>query len=172
MTTKTAKNSPQRVNVGMIIGIVIGAVCLAALAIFAVSAILRAAGNGLHSSANDTMRRSDLSRVSNSMSSYRTNNSGKLPADGDGDRFITNYLTGINGSNDFADPDGHNYKIRFETMTAGKGIDVTTPYTIFVIKNSTCNEAENGAHYSSRKTDHAVLYHSPDSDATLCVDND
>lgn len=88
----------------------------------------------LQRSQRDTQRRNDLSKVSDAITQYQTNNQGKLPKEdptgyapkdgdsskvecgtgtGDACKLIAQYLNGVNSAeNEFMDPDGWSYGIK------------------------------------------------------------
>lgn len=106
----------------------------------------------LQRSQRDTHRRNDLSKVSDAITQYQTNNQGKLPrngkkdpvggdnatakptcnnaadsTEGDACRLIAQYLNGVNSAeNEFVDPDGFAYGITItgldDSYAAGNAI--------------------------------------------------
>lgn len=156
-------------SAGAIIGIVVGAICLAALIIWIVTSIISSVSQDMASSSVDSARRTDMLAVIDAANHYSSNNNAKLPPDGDGAQFMRVYL-----HDELSDPDGTAYQITFATLaSSSESLDHLTRanHTMYVLKGAQCNDAKDAAIPSSSKRDLAVLYYSADSDLTLCVDN-
>ena len=106
----------------------------------------------LQRSQRDTQRRNDMSRFMSQLSSYQTNNSGKVPANQNAyTKFVTDYLTV--GGDTFQDPStGATYVIKgyqvcstADCPTGANAKDVNSVSTqtemgnIYVYTNATCD---------------------------------
>lgn len=129
----------------------------------------------LQKSQKDTQRRNDMARVGAALTSYLANN-GELPTNSNSSAFIENYL----GGNDFKDPNGQNYTIRFEKWntadeedeTYGKANNTynnsTNDYKIYIWTHAKCDG--DHAVRGSADGEFAVTYKLEGS-GSYCVDN-
>ena len=135
MATKR-KMSAMRANEGAMGGFTIIEVVLVLAIAGLIFLMVFIALPALQRSQRDTQRRNDLSKVSEAITQYQTNNQGKLPKDdetgyapktgdnaiekvtcgngsGDACKLIAQYLNGVNSAeNEFVDPDGWSYGIK------------------------------------------------------------
>lgn len=144
----------------------------------------------LQRSQRDTQRRSDLGRVSSQITSFQTNNGGKLPG-GDSvskvevgstsvpscdasDKksaacFIANYMNGVGASeNEFVDPDGTAYGMNISNYTSGTNYATTFDHVIYIVKKAKCNGETVVESKNAR--DFAVAY-KLEGNGTYCADN-
>lgn len=147
----------------------------------------------LQRSQRDTQRRNDLGRVSTQLTSYQSNNGGKLPEDGaskepsddttfgctevsasgtgakKADCFIRNYMNSVNASeNEFVDPDGTTYGIDINNYDSGKSYASKFDHVIYVVKKAKC-DGETVTN-STNARDFAITY-KLEGNGTYCADN-
>lgn len=121
----------------------------------------------LQRSQRDTQRRQDVGRVVSAVQSFRTNNSGNIPAaaaDWNGANFKGAYLTV--GSETFGDPQTGDYTLTESTNLTGTTIPQAT---IWVHRGAVCNGAvatTSGA--GSRNVAFRILL---ESGGTYCASN-
>lgn len=106
----------------------------------------------------DTQRRNDFGRLSSAITQYQTNNNGRIPHQASekvsSDDFVKRYLEGVNGTADnYTDPDGEKYTIKWCTMgtSGGSNFDTctgdggaaynedTVTHNIYVYNYATCD---------------------------------
>ncbi len=144
----------------------------------------------LQRSQRDTQRRNDLGRVSSQITSFQTNNGGKLPG-GDSESnvaagstdmptcettnkksagcFIVNYMNGVNATeNEFVDPDGTAYGMNIKKYDSSKTYGKEFDHIIYVVKEAKCNGEE--VESSKNPRDFAVVY-KLEGNGTYCADN-
>ena len=106
----------------------------------------------------NTTRKTDATKLAGQILSYQTNNNGRLPSK---PADIEGYLPKI-----FMDPDGTEYEIIVDTLSAGDTQEVTRfNHTMYVVLSGKCSGEK--AVYSSNKRDFAVLYRLTD-ETTYC----
>src|SRR5680860_331841 len=89
----------------------------------------------LQRSQRDAQRKNDLSRLNTALSSYQSNNKGKLPADAEAwSIFVTKYVK--TSGDTFVDPSGEDYDVS-TTKKLPTTFDDTTPI-ILVTTSATC----------------------------------
>ena len=95
----------------------------------------------LQRSQRDTQRRDDLSRVSQALTQFSTNNNGKMPwqiSGMNGTKFIQQYLT--KGGDEFNDPNGGEYTITWASGTGSPTNNLSAgTYSIRIYYNAKCN---------------------------------
>lgn len=89
----------------------------------------------LQRSQRDTQRKQDISRAITALTSYTSNNRGKLPSDSDWGKFNKDYLQ-ANGDT-FTDPSGNNYVFKVGVKVSDI-FDAEAP-NIVVTKEATCD---------------------------------
>ena len=125
----------------------------------------------LQRSQRDTQRRNDMSRLAAALTQYQTNNNG-LPAESGAassdHTIITNYL---GGSDNFKDPNGAPYTVRFKNLQAsgfGTTGNASDAPGISIYEYAYCNSGQ--ARYTSSSNFFAILYKLEGS-GTVCIDN-
>lgn len=126
----------------------------------------------LQRSQRDTQRRDDMARVADAITSYQTNNNGKLPSDGA--TFLSGYLT--KGGGEFKDPDGSDYTVNIYAYgkegTDGKAKNEfsgdKTNHTITIVTSAKCDGEVSAK--SNNPREYAILYNLEGS-GTSCTDN-
>lgn len=116
-----------------------------------------------YSSEDNDIRKLQMLQLSNAITEFMTNNSGKVPYDSK--TLVKNYL-----NSDFSDPDGTPYTLQFITLGSDgtKSLPVAS-YAVYVLYNAVC-DTDNKAKYSDNKRNYAIMHHAYDS-SVICVDN-
>ena len=125
----------------------------------------------LQRSQRDTQRRDDMARLATAITQYQTNNNGKVPmamstvptsAD-----FITRYL---GGTDEFKDPDGEAYEIKFATLggTTSAPEPTAVNHEIYVYNMAACN---GETMVSDTKTNSYAIMYKLEGSGIYCSDN-
>lgn len=130
----------------------------------------------LQRSQRDTQRRNDMSRMATALTNWQTNHQNNLPAAGDANDFLTQYLkqNSAVAQSEFKDPDNTNYTLLIENWSTASGANRkgatngTTPHQVHLITGATCNG--ESATSSTGANDYAILYRLEGS-GVVCVDN-
>lgn len=117
----------------------------------------------------DTQRKSDLSRVSVQMTNYLSSTRGAVPNSADSlGNFVRGFLKGkdnIIAGDDYMDPNGNNYAVRYQTAPTDIG-------QIGYYSKSNCDvSTEEGVKTSNASRDFALTIKLENQTAPYCIDN-
>jgi prepilin-type N-terminal cleavage/methylation domain-containing protein len=117
----------------------------------------------------DAQRKQDLQRISVQMTSYLTNTKSGAPSDEDRlGSFVRGFLDGSDSTtagNDYKDPNGNNYVVRYEVAPTAEG-------QIGYFPRSECDvDAENGVKPSDAARDYAFTIVLENQNAPYCINN-
>lgn len=117
----------------------------------------------------DTQRKQDLQRISVQMTSYLTNTKSGAPDDEDRlGSFVRGFLDGSDSTtagDDYKDPNGNNYIVRYEVAPTVEG-------QIGYFPRSECDvDAENGIKSSDAARDYAFTMVLENQNAPYCINN-
>ena len=131
-------------------------------------------------SQRDTQRRNDYAAFSANMTSYMTNNNGRLPTGAfDNDAVNANSCDDTDARkyiNDTGeDPNGYCYQMQNAQMTDDNNVpnltatDRNTPSTVYLIRNAVCNDGT--PQYSASKRAFAIYGNLETGNGTYCQSN-
>lgn len=117
----------------------------------------------------DTQRKQDLQRISVQMQNYLTNTKGSVPSDEDRlGSFVRGFLKGsdsVTAGDDYKDPNGDNYVVRYEVAPADEA-------QIGYYPRSECDvDAENGIKPGGAARNYAFTVKLENQNAPYCVNN-
>jgi len=117
----------------------------------------------------DAQRKSDLTRISVQMTNYLSSTRGVIPSNATQlGNFVRGYLNGPNSTtagDEYVDPNGNNYTIRYETAPTEVG-------QIGYYPRSNCDvSATDGIKASTAPRDFALTIRLENQNAPFCLDN-
>lgn len=125
----------------------------------------------LQRSQRDTQRRDDMARLATAITQYQTNNNGKVPMAATtvptSTDFITRYL---GGANEFKDPDGEAYVIKFATLggTTSAPNPTTVNHEIYAYNKAAC---DGETMIPDTKTNSFAIMYKLEGSGIYCSDN-
>ncbi len=117
----------------------------------------------------DAQRKQDLSRVSVQMTNFLSSTRGSVPSSADGlGIFVRGFLKGtdsVTAGDDYKDPNGNNYAVRYRTMPTEAG-------QIGYYSKSNCDvNTDEGVVSSNAARDFALTIKLENQNAPYCIDN-
>ena len=137
-----SKNQTKKQKTGFTIIEVVLVLAIAGLIFLMVFVALPA----LQRSQRDTQRRQDYADLASAISSYMTNNNGKLPPAGDDKLDPKEYI-----NNDGTDPNGKTYSISVIEATGSMSVTKPTEGKVYVYTKADCSGSEQGTGYAIPK---------------------